>query len=61
MFMMAVNSHQSFAQPSNLTNSSQSFNYTKNLFVFSKPQGYGIYEERNSNVFKPGEYIILYI
>ena len=61
MFMMATNSTQSFAQPSNMTNSTQSFNYTKNLFVFSKPQGYGIYQERNSNVFKPGEDIILYI
>ena len=30
-------------------------------FVTSKPQGYGVYEERDSDTFRPGETIILYI
>ena len=48
-------------QPTNMTNSNQSFFSKKDLFTFSKPQGYGAYEERNSNVFQPGETIYLYI
>ena len=55
-------------QPTNMTNteqtlaqSNQSFFSKKDLFTFSKPQGYGIYEERNSNIFQPGETIYLYI
>jgi hypothetical protein len=48
-------------QPTNMTNSNQSFFSKKDLFTFSKPQGYGSYEERNSNVFQPGETIYLYI
>src|SRR5918999_294858 len=30
-------------------------------FVSSEPGGYGIYEDRKSNVFKPGETFLLYI
>jgi hypothetical protein len=56
-----TNSNQSLAQSSNLTNSNQSLFSAKGLLVSSKSQGYGIYQERNSNVFRPGEDMILYI
>ena len=45
----------------NMMNSNHTFFSKKDLFTFSKPQGYGAYEERNSNVFQPGETIYLYI
>jgi hypothetical protein len=54
-------SNVSLAQVTSPTNSNNSFYSAKDLFVVSKPQGYGIYDERNSNVFQPGEDIILYI
>jgi len=44
-----------------MTNSNQSFFSKKDLFTFSKPQGYGAYEERNSNVFQSEETTYLYI
>jgi hypothetical protein len=49
------------AQVTSPPNSNNSFYPAKDLFVASKPQGYGIYNERNSNVFQPGEDIILYL
>ncbi len=52
---------QSIAQIGNSTTSNNTFYSTKDLFVTSEPKGYGIYEERDSNVFAPGETIILYI
>jgi hypothetical protein len=55
------NSNESFGQVTSPANSNNSFYSAKDLFVASKPQGYGIYDERNSNVFQPGEDIILYI
>ena len=55
------NSKESLAQVTSPTNSNNSFYSAKDLFVVSKPQGYGIYDERNSKVFQPGEDIILYI
>ena len=30
-------------------------------FVFSESEGYGIYKERHSNVFKPGDGVIIYV
>jgi hypothetical protein len=30
-------------------------------FVFSESEGYGIYKERHSNVFKPGDEVIIYV
>jgi hypothetical protein len=37
------------------------FYSSNDVFVTSEPTGYGIYEERASNIFKPGEPIILNI
>ncbi len=50
--------------PVNLTqnnSASQTFSSAYNTFVKADPQGYGVYEERDSSTFSPGEDIILYI
>ena len=39
----------------------ENFRSVFNTFVTSEPQGYGIYDEKLSNTFRPGEDIILYI
>ncbi len=39
----------------------QTFRSAFDIFVSSEPGGYGIYEERKSNVFKPGETFLLYV
>jgi hypothetical protein len=39
----------------------QTFRSAFDTFVTSEPGGYGIYEERKSNVFKPGETFSLYV
>jgi hypothetical protein len=41
--------------------SEQTFRSAFDTFVSSEPGGYGIYEERKSNVFKPGETFLLYV
>lgn len=43
------------------SNQSQPFKSAFDTFVTSEPEGYGMYEEKESNVFQPGEPIILYI
>jgi hypothetical protein len=43
------------------TNSTSGFYSNKDLFVTTEPTGYGIYEEKNSTSYSPGEPIILYI
>ena len=43
------------------TNQNQTFRSAFDAFVNSEPQGYGIYDEKDSNVFRPGETLILYI
>ena len=43
------------------TNNSSGFYSNKDLFVTSEPSGFGIYEEKNSTSYSPGESIILYI
>lgn len=43
------------------TNQQQTFRSAFDTFISSEPQGYGIYEERESNTFRPGETILLYI
>jgi hypothetical protein len=53
-------SNELLAQVTSPPISNNSFYPAKDLFVASKPQGYGIYNERNSNVFQPGEDIIIY-
>ncbi len=49
------------AQTTNSTTPQQQFYSAKDIFVTSDPAGYGMYEERDSNIFQPGEDIILYI
>jgi hypothetical protein len=39
----------------------QTFRSAFDTFVSSEPGGYGMYEERKSNVFKPGETFLLYV
>ena len=57
-----LNMHQqSSAQFTNSTDPNNSFHSAKDLFVTTDPGGYGIYQERGSNVFSPGETMILYI
>jgi hypothetical protein len=41
--------------------SSQTFRSAFDTFVTSEPRGFGIYDEKGSNTFSPGEDIILYI
>ncbi len=43
------------------SNSTSDFYSNKDLFVTTQPNGYGIYEEKNSTSYSPGESIILYI
>jgi len=39
----------------------QTFRSIQDNFVISEPQGFGFYDERESNIFSPGESILLYI
>jgi len=43
------------------SNSTSDFYSNKDLFVTTEPNGFGIYEEKNSTSYSPGESIILYI
>ncbi|VFJ12631.1 hypothetical protein [Candidatus Nitrosocosmicus franklandus] len=45
----------------NVGNQSQTFSSAFDTFVNADPQGYGVYDQRNSSTFSPGEDIILYI
>jgi hypothetical protein len=40
---------------------SQTFRSLNDTFVASDPQGFGVYDKKSSNTFRPGEDIILYI
>ncbi len=42
-------------------NASQTFSSAYDTLVNTDPQGYGVYEERDSSIFSPSEDIILYI
>ncbi len=44
-----------------VTNSTSGFYSNKDLFVTTEPNGFGIYEEKNSTTYSPGESIVLYI
>ena len=52
---------QSTAQVNNQSDSNDAFYSAKDLYVISDPEGYGMYQERGSNVFQPGETMVLYI
>lgn len=43
------------------TNQSQAFKSVFDTYVISKPNGFGVYQEKVSNIFRPGEPILLYI
>jgi hypothetical protein len=55
--------HLAFGQapPEEPVSGEQTFGSAFDTFVSSEPGGYGIYEERKSNVFKPGETFLLYV
>ena len=49
-------------QDNELTNEDeQTFRSGFDTFVLSDPVAYGVFEERNSSVFKPGEEVLLYV
>lgn len=43
------------------TNNKQTFGSIQDNFIVSEPQGFGFYDERESNIFSPGEPILSYI
>ena len=47
--------------PETSVTGNQTFRSAFDTFVSSEPGGYGIYEDRKSNVFKPGETFLLYV
>ncbi|WP_415311988.1 hypothetical protein [Candidatus Nitrosocosmicus sp. FF01] len=47
--------------PSQTETQTQIFSSALDTFVSSDPQGFGVYEERDSSIFSPGEDMILYI
>ncbi len=54
--------HLAFRQaPQESIADEQTFRSLFDTFISSEPGGYGIYEERKSNVFKPGETFLLYV
>jgi hypothetical protein len=54
--------HLAFGQsPETSVAGEQTFRSAFDTFVSSEPGGYGIYEDRKSNVFKPGETFLLYV
>jgi hypothetical protein len=55
--------HLAFGQapPEESVAGEQTFRSAFDTFVSSEPGGYGIYEDRKSNVFKPGETFLLYV
>src|SRR3954454_18308684 len=54
--------HLAFGQaPETSVEENQTFRSAFDTFVSSEPGGYGIYEDRKSNIFKPGETFLLYV
>ena len=49
------------APPKASVEGNQTFRSAFDTFVSSDPGGYGMYEDRKSNVFKPGETFLLYV
>ena len=47
--------------PETSVTGNQTFRSAFDTFVSSEPGGYGMYEDRKSNVFKPGETFLLYV
>jgi hypothetical protein len=48
------------ALPEETTNQSQTFRSAFDSFENSEPLGYGMYDEKELNIFRPGESLILY-
>ena len=66
IIIMITSTLNSYAQEENNnikeeTNQSQAFRSGFDIFVNSEPLGYGVYEEKESNIFRPDETLILYI
>src|SRR5919112_1000060 len=57
--------HLAFGQvpppPEASVEGNQTFSSAFDTFVSSDPGGYGMYEDRKSNIFKPGETFLLYV
>ena len=54
--------HLAFGQtPKTSVEGNQTFSSAFDTFVSSEPGGYGMYEDRKSNIFKPGETFLLYV
>jgi hypothetical protein len=56
--------HLAFGQappPETSVEGNQTFSSAFDTFVSSEPGGYGIYDARESNIFKPGETFLLYV
>ena len=47
--------------PETSVEGNQTFRSAFDTFVSSEPAGYGMYEDRKSNIFKPGETFLLYV
>jgi hypothetical protein len=63
ILMMGLQYQQySFGQTDEISSpSEQTFRSVFDTFVSSEPGGYGMYEEKESNVFAPGETFLLYV
>jgi hypothetical protein len=60
-FQSVVGQTQTDSINSGKTNQTETFRSGFDTFVTSMPAGYGIYEEKESSTFSPGEDIILYV
>lgn len=49
------------ARASTTSSTSTGFHSALETYVTYEPQGYGVYEVRESNVFSPGETLLLYV
>lgn len=48
-------------EPQTSSNNVSGFHSALDTYVASEPDGYGMYETRQSNVFRPGETLLLYV
>jgi hypothetical protein len=59
--LLAFGQAQPSPPPETSTAGEQTFRSAFDTFVSSEPGGYGFYEDRKSNIFKPGETFLLYV